>query len=138
MGMAHGLESRVPILDHPLIEFAATVPSNVKFKDGRLKNLLKVALRDVLPENIINRNDKMGFPVPLTEWMKGDLHGFIFDIFNSEKAKHREYLNPYFNIVSLLDREEKFSRKLWGLLSLELWQQEFHDKARMYKDLLKE
>ncbi|MBN1689476.1 MAG: asparagine synthase (glutamine-hydrolyzing) [Dehalococcoidia bacterium] len=138
MSMAHSLESRVPILDHPLIEFAATVPSNVKFKDGRLKNLLKEAFKEVLPESIINRNDKMGFPVPLTEWMKGDLHGFIFDIFNSERAQHREYLNPHFNIVSLLDREEKFSRKLWGLLSLELWQQEFHDKAHIYKDLLKE
>jgi len=138
MSMAHGLESRVPILDHPLIEFAATVPSNVKFKDGRLKNLLKEAFKEVLPESIINRNDKMGFPVPLTEWMKSDLHGFIFDIFNSEKAKHREYLNPHFNIVSLLDREKKFSRKLWGLLSLELWQQEFHDKDHMFKDLLKE
>jgi asparagine synthase (glutamine-hydrolysing) len=138
MSMAHGLESRVPILDHPLIEFAATIPSNVKFENGNLKHLLKETFRDVLPEKILNRKDKMGFPVPLNEWMRGDLYEFLTDIFSSEKAKHREYLDPKFDIRTAISKEGKFSRKLWGLLSLELWQQEFHDKSYDYKKMLKE
>lgn len=138
MSMAHGLESRVPILDHPLIEFVATVPSNVKFENGNLKHLLRTTFRDILPEKIINRKDKMGFPVPLNEWLAGDLHEFMSDIFSSKKARQREYLNPEFDSRSLISTEGKFSRKLWGLLCLELWQQEFHDKANYYKDILEE
>ena len=138
MSMAHGLESRVPILDHPLIEFVATAPSNVKFENGNLKHLLKTTFRDVLPEKILNRKDKMGFPVPLNEWMKGDLFEFISDVFSSRRAKQREYLNPKLDIGSLITTEGKFSRKLWGLLCLELWQQEFHDKHSNYAKMIGE
>lgn len=138
MSMAHGLESRVPILDHPLIEFVATAPSNVKFENGSLKQLLKAAFHDMLPEKILNRKDKMGFPVPLNEWMRGDLYGFLSDTFSSRKAKQREYLNPKFDVRSLITTEGKFSRKLWGLLCLELWQQEFHDRRSHYMNIIKE
>jgi asparagine synthase (glutamine-hydrolysing) len=65
MSMAHGLESRVPLLDHPLIEFAATVPGDVKFQGGRMKHLLKLAYGAQLPQTIAERRDKLGFPVPL-------------------------------------------------------------------------
>src|SRR5207247_4429248 len=65
VSMAHGIESRVPFLDHPIVEFAATTPSNIKFKDGRMKHLLRNALAHTLPPSILNRQDKMGFPVPL-------------------------------------------------------------------------
>lgn len=133
VSMAHGLESRAPILDHILVEFVATIPSNVKFENGTLKNLLKSNYSNILPKKILERKDKMGFPVPLTEWMRGDLNEFITDIFTSKKAKEREYLNPNFDIVKLISREGKFSRKLWGLLCLELWQEEFHDKNHVYK-----
>ena len=69
VSMAHGLESRVPLLDHPLVELAATMPADVKFKDGHLKRVLKTAFAQVLPEPVRNRSDKMGFPVPLQEWI---------------------------------------------------------------------
>ncbi|MBM4447426.1 MAG: asparagine synthase (glutamine-hydrolyzing) [Chloroflexi bacterium] len=138
MSMAHGLESRVPILDHPLIEFVATVPSNIKFQNGELKHLLKTTFSDILPPKIVNRKDKMGFPVPFDEWMRGDIREFISDIFSSKKARQREYLNPEFDISSLISKEDRFSRKLWGLLCLELWQQEFHDKANYYQKMTKE
>jgi len=136
MSMAHGLESRVPMLDHPLIEFVATIPSNIKFENGQLKLLLKNAFRDILPPQIVQRKDKMGFPVPLSEWMRGDLFEFVNDLFSSHKAKNRFYINPKFKISDLISEEGKFSRKLWGLLSLELWQQEFHDKNTHFKNLL--
>ena len=138
MSMAHGLESRVPLLDHPLVELAATIPSNIKFKNGELKHLLKTTFKTDLPEVLNQRKDKMGFPVPLSEWMRGELKDFIEDIFHSQNAKHREYLNPNFNIQSLIESEGKFTRKVWGLLSLELWQQEFHDRSKEYQQYRKE
>lgn len=138
MSMAHGLESRVPLLDHPLVEFAATLPANIKFENGELKHLLKIAFSDIIPEKIVKRKDKMGFPVPLSEWIKGDLFEFVNDTFSGEKAKRREYLNPNFKIQTLLSEDLKFNRKIWGLLSLEIWQQTFHDKALYYKNLIKE
>lgn len=136
MSMSHGLESRVPFLDHPLIEFVSTIPSNVKFENGTLKNLLRTTFGDILPKRILNRKDKMGFPVPLTEWMRGELFEFVSDIFSSKKARQRVYLNPRFDIRSLIAREGKFSRNVWGLFSLELWQQEFHDKQSYFKKLI--
>src|SRR6185312_5122962 len=69
VSMAHGLESRVPLLDHELVELAATMPADVKFKDGTMKHVLKTAMGPVLPASIASRRDKMGFPVPLHEWL---------------------------------------------------------------------
>lgn len=135
MSMAHGIESRVPFLDHPIIEFAATMPSNIKFKDGSLKRVLINAMRHELPDEILQRNDKMGFPVPLNDWLKKEIKDFVIDIFSSKSVGER----PYFNqkaILQSLDNESKFGRKIWGLLSLELWHQNFHDRASEYKKML--
>ena len=91
-----------------------------------------------MPKEINDRKDKMGFPVPLSEWMQGDLKEYIQDIFHSNNAKHREYLNPDFNISKLMENEGKFTRKVWGLMSLELWQQEFHDQSQKFRAYKKE
>ncbi len=79
MGMAHGLESRVPLLDQELVEFVATIPADVKFKDGQAKHLLKHCFSNTLPRPITERRDKMGFPVPLKEWVNGELKDFVHD-----------------------------------------------------------
>lgn len=136
MSMAHGLESRVPLLDHPLVEFAATVPADLKFPGGRLKHLLRNAYRDILPQEINERRDKMGFPVPLKEWFGNELKPFVLDILSNMHSKQRDYLNTG-EILKNFGSEARFSRKTWALLSLELWQQEFHDKAAEYRALLK-
>jgi asparagine synthase (glutamine-hydrolysing) len=138
VSMAHGLESRIPLLDHPLVEMAATIPSNVKFENGELKHLMKKGFQQDLPEKIYQRTNKMGFPVPLSEWLQGELKEFVHDIFHSEAARQRDYLNPDFNIKTLIASEGKFTRKVWGLLSLELWQQEFHDQSQKFKEYGKE
>jgi len=132
--MAHGLESRVPLLDHPLVELAATMPADVKFKDGHLKHVLKTAFGQVLPDAVRNRRDKMGFPVPLQEWIghSGPVREFVVDTFSSDAARGRELMNND-KVIQKLDQEPRFGRKVWGLLSLELWQQAFHDKARSYR-----
>lgn len=132
MSMAHGLESRVPLLDHPLIEFAATIPADMKFKGGNMKHLLKQVFAQELPDKILNRRDKMGFPVPLKEWFSNDIKDFSMDTFSSMAAKHR----PYINSKALLEnvgQEAQFSRKTWALMSMELWYQQFHDKATEWR-----
>ncbi len=135
MSMAHGLEARAPLLDRPLVELLATIPANIKFPDGRMKHLLKEFARPHLPEVVVDRRDKMGFPVPLKEWLSGPLHDFVHDIFSSQAAKSR----PYFNNAAILNnftRGGQFSRKIWGLLSLEIWHQLFHDRASNYRAMI--
>ncbi len=135
VSMAHGVESRVPFLDHPLVEFAATMPANVKFKDGALKHILRFATESSLPPAIVNRKDKMGFPVPLAEWVNGEARDFVRDTLSSQAALDRDVIDNR-QVLAGLDGEAQFGRKLWGLLSLELWQQQFHDRAGAFKRLL--
>ncbi|HZT44799.1 MAG TPA: asparagine synthase (glutamine-hydrolyzing) [Gaiellaceae bacterium] len=134
MSMAHGLESRVPFVDADVVEFAATLPADVKFKHGHLKHALKEAVKDVLPAEIVKRRDKMGFPVPFGEWIKGELRDFVLDTFTSESAR-RPYFNPRFDIEAMLQREGMFGRNVWALLCLELWQQRFHDRQTEWHTL---
>ena len=135
MSMAHGLEARVPLLDKELVEFAATIPAMVKFPGGRMKHLLKGFSETYLPPEVMNRRDKMGFPVPLKEWFSGSLRDFVFDIFSNQAAKHRPYLNND-AILRNFEMGSQFSRKTWGLLSLEIWHQLFHDRASEYKRMV--
>jgi asparagine synthase (glutamine-hydrolysing) len=129
MSMAHGLESRVPFLDHPLVEFAATAPANVKFLNGELKRLLREAFSDKLPRSIRERKDKMGFPVPLNLWIKrgGKARDLIGDTFSSKKARTRSYLAKTLSLDEILDSQSIYGRNLWAFLSLELWHQQFID-----------
>lgn len=135
MSMAHGLESRVPLLDHPLVEFAATVPADVKFRGGKLKHLIRAAFQDSIPTAIYERRDKMGFPVPLKEWMSAETSGFAHEIFTNSRSASREYVNVD-AVLSNFANTGQFSRKTWALLSLELWQQEFHDRAPYFRSLV--
>lgn len=137
MSMAHGLESRLPFLDHPLVEFAATLPPDIKFSGGRMKHLLKEVFADEIPAEIFERRDKMGFPVPLKEWFEGPLNGMISDIFATMKERRRPFINAD-AVLANFGRTQPFSRKTWGLLSLELWFQAFHDRATDYRSLLRE
>lgn len=133
VSMAHGIESRVPLLDHRLVEFASSIPDSIKMKDAEPKRLLKKAFKNVLPQNILRRQDKMGFPVPLHSWMKsGPVREFVLDTLQSESAKSRPYLEDS-GQLSLEVESGSFSRRDWALLNLELWQSEFHDKHHLGK-----
>jgi len=136
MSMAHGLESRVPFLDHPLVEFAATIPADIKFKNGTLKMTLQNAMKHKLPSEIVNRKDKMGFPVPLNQWLKkGPVKDYVVDVFSTQQAKTRQYWNSNKIVEGLID-QNAFGRKAWGFLSLELWMRNFHDQQSNYKKLI--
>jgi len=136
MSMAHGLESRVPFLDHSLIEFVATIPANIKFKDGQMKYILKEIFRNNLPNTILNRRDKMGFPVPIKEWFEKDVKAFVTEVLLKGKSNERPYLKKD-KILSSFGKDARFSRKSWALLTLEIWHQTFHDKHNVYKKMLK-
>jgi len=134
MSMAHGLESRVPFLDHPIVELAATVPADVKFRDGQLKHLLRSTFKKDVPASVMNRRDKLGFPVPLSTWFSGELKDFFFDTIVSMESKARPGLNPA-AIRKNFESTGRFSRKTWALMSLELWHQQFHDRAAEYRQM---
>ena len=129
MSMAHGVEARVPFLDHPLVEFAATIPADIKFRNGELKRLLKAVFSDKLPVEIRERKDKMGFPVPLNLWIQqgGPARDMIGDVLGSAKAKTRPYLRDGLTVDAVLDGQSVYGRNLWALISLELWHQQFID-----------
>lgn len=135
MSMAHGLESRVPILDRPIAEFAAKAPESLKFAGGRMKHLLRTTFDEDLPQEIVHRRDKMGFTVPLNEWFQNELKDFVAEIFQTAKSRHRPFMNVDV-ILRNLEQARGFSRKTWGLLSLELWHQQFHDESLMWKSRL--
>lgn len=131
MSMAHGVEARVPLLDHELVEFVATLPEKIKFKDGNLKPLLKAVASKYLPAEVVNRKDKMGFPTPINHWIKDKpaVKEFVGDLFSSAKARGRPYLNNGFSVDKLLLGEGAYGRSFWGLLNLEIWHNHFVDKA---------
>jgi asparagine synthase (glutamine-hydrolysing) len=135
VSMAHGLESRVPLLDHELVELAATIPADVKFRDGTMKHVYKRATRSLVPDVIANRTDKMGFPVPLQEWFRGPASEFVTEVFSSPQALGRELFDNR-RVLAGLERENRFGRQTWGLLCLELWQRLFHDREHEFKNLL--
>lgn len=130
--MAHGLESRVPLLDHRLVELMASIPPTLKFRNGQLKYLFKKAIHKLIPEPILNRSDKMGFPVPLTKWLANECRDWAHSILLDRRTLDRGIWNPS-GIRSILLESEAFSRSLWGVLCLELWYRSFIDRD-IYQD----
>jgi len=124
--MAVSLESRAPLLDHRIVELSTSIPPTIKFKNGEAKYVLKKAVQNIIPGEILARKDKMGFPVPLFEWCKGPLRDFIHEILLSRRAKNRGIYNMD-GVKELIGIESKFGRQIWGLLCLELWFREFID-----------
>lgn len=135
MSMAHGLESRVPLLDDELIEFVATIPANFKLKAGDMKHIFKRSMNKYLPESIRKRTDKMGFPIPFNQWIKNEAKDFIYDIFSSQNAKNRKLVDNTC-VLEKIEKEHDFGRNIWGMLSLELWQMQFHDKKEYYHKMI--
>ena len=132
MSMAHSIETRVPLLDHKLVEFAATIPPGMSLRGGTTKYVLKEAMRGILPDEIIDR-PKHGFAVPLGYWFRGKLGAYVRDLLLGETALRRGIFNAsYINeLVAQHDRGRNLDLQLWTLISFELWARVFLDrKAR--------
>lgn len=129
VSMAVSLESRVPLLDTRIVDLMTSMPPPMKFRGGQTKYMFKRAVKDVLPAQILNRKDKMGFPVPLSEWMaKGPVRDFVHDVLFSRACVERSFFDPA-ALERLVSSEDRFGRQLWGALCLELWHQQFIDLA---------
>ncbi len=130
MTMAHSLEARPPLLDHRLVEFAATIPPHLRLHGGTTKYLLKAAMRGVLPDAIIDR-PKQGFAVPLGRWFRGPLGGFARDILLSDRCRQRGILDTAYleRLLARHQRGRNLDLHLWTTLSFELWCQRFLDPS---------
>jgi asparagine synthase (glutamine-hydrolysing) len=128
VSMAASLESRVPLLDHRVVDLVTSMPAPLKFKGAEMKYALKNAIGDILPERILRRKDKMGFPVPLHLWARGRAKEFMKDTLLSSHCRDRGIFDLA-AVEKLLDGELPFGRKIWGLLNLELWYRQFIDST---------
>ena len=129
MSMAHSIESRVPLLDNEVIEFASTLPASMKIVNGRRKHVLKEAARRLLPAEILDRK-KQGFGVPLGVWFRGGLTDVFSDVLRSPLTRQRGYFEPAFvdRLVSEhLAGKRDHTLRLWQLLVFELWHRQYID-----------
>ena len=127
--MANSLEARSPFLDHHVIEFAASLPENLKLRGLTTKYILKKTLQKLLPSENLTRG-KMGFGVPIGQWFRGQMQPFLRENLLSERAARRGLFRPEAvrRLVELHTRGERdYTHQLWTLLMLELWFQRFID-----------
>jgi asparagine synthase (glutamine-hydrolysing) len=122
MSMAASIESRVPFLDHPLVEFTARLPERLKLRGRTTKFILREAMKDILPAEILGRG-KMGFPVPVGAWFRGQYHRILDELVLSPRALDRGLFDQE-AIRTLVARHaagEDHSERLWSLANLEIW-----------------
>jgi asparagine synthase (glutamine-hydrolysing) len=130
MSMAASIESRVPFLDHVLVEFAATIPSRYETRGLAGKCILKSAVQDLLPQPIIHRR-KMGFPTPFKGWLKGQQLGVVENTLTEPRSLGRGLFRPEAVRRVLADHrmgKADRSEQIWRLLNLELWHRVFIDR----------
>jgi asparagine synthase (glutamine-hydrolysing) len=130
--MAASLEARVPLLDHKLVEFAASLPPQLKVKGLTRKYLLKKVGQAWLPPEIISRKKK-GFPMPMSLWFRKEARSFLRDALSPSALQRRGLFNPAYVEKLLREHETGFADHgsiLWGLLSVELWQRVFLDSLQ--------
>jgi asparagine synthase (glutamine-hydrolysing) len=123
MSMAHAVEVRPPFLDHRIVEFASTLPTELKIRGASQKYILKELMRGRLPASITQRK-KIGFDIPAHDWLRGPLRSMLTEALTSAEAEHSELFcfETIRNYVRLhLDRRINIGYHLWGLLILFLW-----------------
>lgn len=122
MSMAHGLEVRAPFLDHSLVEFVASLAPGLKLRGPMLKRVLRRAMRDLLPREILARR-KRGFGVPVDRWFRADLSSYTAGMLG-QRARLREHLQPR-ALDRILQEHASGARNrgqaLWTLLTLEVF-----------------
>jgi len=131
MSMASSIESRVPFLDHKLVEFSARLPERMKLRGATTKYILRASMKGVLPPEILVR-PKMGFPVPVGSWFRGEYAYLLDEYVLSERALDRGVFNPAF-VRTLVQRHqagENHAERLWSLVNFEMWQRQFFDNDR--------
>jgi len=126
MTMANSIELRVPLLDHKVLEFAATLPSKLKLNGLTTKFILKKALSKRIPKEIRNRK-KTGFPVPYESWLRTDLKEFVWNVLMDSRTTNRGYFSKTAieKMLRASSNGSNCSKAIFSLISLELWQRAF-------------
>src|SRR3954451_17328206 len=123
MSMACSIESRVPFLDHPFVEFAARVPDSLKIRNKSGKHIMKKAAEDLLPHDIIYRK-KMGFPTALRQWFRDKENDSVISLLLKRNSFLAEYVNLNY-VEELVTKQrsgmEDATDRLWRLLNLQVW-----------------
>lgn len=132
MSMAASIESRVPFLDHKLVEYTARLPERMKLRGLTTKYILRRAMKGLLPQEIISRS-KMGFPVPVGAWFRGSFRHLIDEYVLGERAAARRIFDETFvrQLVARHMSGENHSERLWALLNFEMWMRQFVDGEKM-------
>ena len=134
MTMANSLEARCPFLDHELLEFSCAIPADLKLKGMTTKYILKRALQDIVPADIIHRK-KHGFGVPVGRWFRTSLNGHLHKTLLSREALARGYFHEG-TLRRLIGEHESGKRdhghRLWALLTFEIWHRMFIDQEKSH------
>lgn len=120
MSMAFSLESRAPFLDRRIADLLFSMPAHIKFNGGRIKYILREALKGIIPEEVRCRQDKIGFPVPISQWLNGALKDFSRSLLLSKRSINRGIFKPE-AVKEAVNNNSEFNRELWGLICLETW-----------------
>lgn len=128
MSMAASIESRVPFLDHKLVEFTARMPREMKLRGGTTKWILREAMKGILPNEILNR-PKMGFPVPVGRWFRGEFKHIVDEYVLSSRTLDRGIFDVSYlrSLVAKHNVGENHDERLWALVNFEIWQRRFID-----------
>jgi len=132
MTMANSVELRVPLLDHKVLEFAAALPPSFKLNGFNRKHILKRALVQKIPKEILNRK-KAGFPVPYESWLRSDLKDTVWALLTDRRTVERGYFRKD-AIAGLLQADSNganYSKEIFSLLALELWQRTFLEQEQV-------
>ncbi len=132
MTMANSLELRVPLLDHKVLEFAASLPARLKVHGFTTKYLAKKALRSRIPKPILDRR-KVGFPVPYESWLRKELRGWVHDVLFDRTTTNRGYFAAP-AVREMLARDEAnagYSKEIFSLVTLELWHRSFLEQRQL-------
>jgi asparagine synthase (glutamine-hydrolysing) len=128
--MAVSLEARVPLLDHVLMEYVATMPAGLKFRDGIGKVILKRAMAADLPSGILGRR-KMGFGLPIASWFRREMTDYVRDVLDGRRTRQRGLVDPG-AVATLLEEHQTGGRdrssQIWALLALEEWARRWLDR----------
>ena len=129
MSMAASVEVRVPFLDNDVVDFAATLPPEMKIKRFTGKYILRQAMKDILPPDVLHRR-KAGFTAPIRSWLGNELRDMVNTLLAPERLQARGIFAPH-EVHQLINRhrngQEDYSYQIWALLTLELWMQTFLD-----------
>jgi asparagine synthase (glutamine-hydrolysing) len=128
MSMAHSIEVRPPFLDHRILEFAATLPADLKIRNSQQKYVLKHLMRNKLPASVL-QHGKIGFDIPTHKWFRGPLRSLLMETLTDAEHVYAEFFN--FDVIRKMtrrhmDRHINIGYHLWGLMILFLWMKEWN------------